>query len=157
MKRSKRSYVEKHSFEYLIPHVRLGEFDLGGVLYHANYFHLLEETREAWLASLGFPYPTLANAGLHFAIVESNQKFLKPIRYGQALKVMLQTSAVRKSTLSVEYQIYLNLPKEEKQLVHTARTVLAHIQSANGTFRSKAIEPALLKRILEYSNEGSTS
>ena len=71
---------------------RLGEFDLGGVLYHANYFHLYEKAREAYLESLGLPYPSLVEKGFHLAVTNSEQEFSKPIYYGQELELKLEIS-----------------------------------------------------------------
>ena len=49
----------KQAFTHQIDAPRLGEFDLGGVLYHANYFSLFEATREAFLRAHGMPYTQL--------------------------------------------------------------------------------------------------
>lgn len=62
--------------------IRLGEFDIGGVLYHARYFHLLEELREEYFISIGQPYSELVKQGLHLPLSEAKIKYIKPIRYG---------------------------------------------------------------------------
>lgn len=100
--------------------IRLGEFDLGGVLYHARYFHIYEELRENFLKHLGFPYPELVREGCHLVVKESSQKFLKPVEYGQELSAELKILDLRKCSFSFEYQIFLS--QEEKVLLHKAQT-----------------------------------
>ena len=52
---------------YHITRVRvpLFEVDPGQAVYHANYFHLFELGREAFLRHIGFPYRQFMNRQLH--------------------------------------------------------------------------------------------
>ncbi len=65
--------------------IRLGEFDMGGVLYHARYFHLLEELREEYFIHSGQAYQSLVERGLHLPLVDAKIKYIKPIRYGDTV------------------------------------------------------------------------
>ena len=94
-----------NSFSHPIPHLRLGEFDLGGVLYHAHYYHLYEEIREAFLRAQGIPYSSLVAVSHHLAINEAHQNFLAPIFYGEALTTKLWTSDVKNSSFCFHYEI----------------------------------------------------
>lgn len=95
------------SITYKTPlnHIRLGEFDLGGVLYHANYFHLLEEIRESFLRSIDLPYSELANIGIHLAVINSELNFHKPIRYGDQLDAEMIVDLIGKTRLKFTYII----------------------------------------------------
>ena len=96
--------------------IRFGEFDIGRVLYHANYFHLYEAAREAFLISEGYPYSRLMQDHSHFAVVESHQDFLKPIVYGEKLLLELRTADVKRSSFRFEYE----LRKESGEVCHRA-------------------------------------
>jgi YbgC/YbaW family acyl-CoA thioester hydrolase len=95
------------SITYKTPlnHIRLGEFDLGGVLYHANYFHLLEEIRESFLRSIDLPYSELANIGTHLTVINSELNFHKPIRYGDQLDAEMIVDMIGKTRLKFTYII----------------------------------------------------
>lgn len=93
------------SFKHQIPHLRLGEFDLGGVLYHAHYYHLYEEMREAFLRAQGVPYSSLVAESNHLAINESHQNFITPVFYGEELIGKLWTSEVRNSSFMFHYEV----------------------------------------------------
>ena len=45
--------IPKNAFRLSAIEPRLGEFDLGGVLYHARYFHIYEDARERLLKEIG--------------------------------------------------------------------------------------------------------
>jgi len=90
---------------------------MGGVLYHANYFHLYEELREAFFYSVNYPYSRLVDEHRHLAIVETHQRFIRPIHYGQTVHATLMSSAIKKSSFILNYSFSLN-----KKTIHTAQT-----------------------------------
>ncbi|MCB0360303.1 MAG: acyl-CoA thioesterase [Bdellovibrionales bacterium] len=113
------SRAPQGAFHYAIPHIRLGEFDLGGVLYHARYFHLYEDAREAALASIGWPYPRIMEQQWHLAIVESHQSFVRPVFYGKPIELRLWTEAVRRSSVVFYYELFST---ESDGFLHAAWT-----------------------------------
>ncbi len=139
------------TFRHAAAPVRLGEFDLGGVLYHANYFHLYEEAREAVLATHGLPYSLLANRGEHLAVVESHQEFLAPVRYGDPLIVELTFGEIRRTSFVVRYRVLQ--AAGDGACVNRAMTRHAFIQTANGTFAAGKIPAELLGILQQYSAE----
>jgi acyl-CoA thioester hydrolase len=138
------------AFTHEIANLRLGLFDLGGVLYHANYFALLEEAREAFLAAKDLPYHTLASNNQHLAIVESVQKFIKPIRYGDAVKIYLTTSQISKISFSFNYEIFL-WKNEIETLAHKASTKMVFVEEKNGELKP-TILPERLNQITKELN-----
>lgn len=120
------------NFQYPVSRIRFGEFDLGGVLYHANYFHVYEMAREAFLAAGPIAYEQLVKLRCHLALVESRQKFLKPIRYGENFEVSLSTSKIGRATADIQYTF-----KKDREL-HRAVTSLVFIRSESATF---SVEP----------------
>ena len=140
---------DRKSFRIAFNDIPLAEFDIGGVLYHANYFRLFERAREAFLKELAQPYPELVKQKQHFGIVESSQKFILPIRYGDSVELEISTREVKKSTLVFEYQI---LKSGSKDLIHEAWTKAAFISVENEGFKPIAIPKDLRSKLSSYQN-----
>lgn len=117
----------------------LREFDLGGVLYHANYFHLYEKTREAFLEKSGIPYPKLVEEGFHLALTESHQEFLAPIYYGQEIEAVLSVCNLQKTNLIFHYKIF-----DGSALLHKAWTKQVFVEKIKESFKPKRFPTTLL-------------
>ena len=126
------------------PHIiSLSEFDIGGVLYHANYFHLYEQAREALLHELGFPYSAIVGRGQHLAIVESEQRFLKPITYGQSIEIGMRCQELKSASLTFAYVFYA-----KDLVVHRACTRHAFVaKDENGVFKPTRLPPELVNAL----------
>lgn len=139
-------------FCYPVGAIRFGEFDAGGVLYHANYFHVYEAARESFLESIGYPYPALAADRIHFPLVESHQNFLQPIRYGDNCQLDLRASQIKASSFRLDYDILVirNVGQNSQppQLVHQAWTRLVYVKATEGIFRPQRL-PDYLRSGLE--------
>jgi len=135
-------------FQLDVPPPRFGEFDLGGVLYHSNYFHIYELIRESFLAKGPSPYTSLVKNNCHLAVVESRQKFIKPIYYGDVFKAELSFSEVTRASATAEYRLY------NQQTINIAQTKLVYIDSSTETF-SVASLPQDLKVYFEKYKEKS--
>lgn len=129
----------QNAFEYQCPPLPLGLFDLGGVLYHANYFQLFEQAREAFLAAHGIPYPKLAAENQHLAIAESHQQFVKPVRYGDAVSIALSAVELRNSSVTLAYALHLDTQGPPAKAAHQATTKLVYVDANSG-----AMHPARL-------------
>lgn len=136
-------------FSYPVERIRLGEFDMGGVLYHSNYFHLYESAREAILAEHGLPYSSLVARGEHLALVESHQRFFAPIRYGEPVLIELYFSEIKRSSFAAHYRFFSPFDSAGKRSeLHRGLTRHAFISTRNGAFAASRIPPELI-RILE--------
>lgn len=127
--------------------IPLAEFDLGGVLYHGNYFRYYERAREAFLAKHQTPYSALIDQGFHLVVTETQQKFIKPIRYGESLLLKLHATELRQTSVALRYSIYHNTT-----LVHYATTQHALIQTANNQFKLSRFTEALQTAFAAISN-----
>lgn len=110
--------------------IPLAEFDLGGVLYHGNYFRYYERAREAFLAANNTSYATLIEQGFHLVVTESQQKFIRPIRYGDAVVLKLSATQLRQASVTLKYNIY-----SKNVQIHTAWTRHALIQTESNQFK----------------------
>ncbi len=133
-------------YTHSIPDLRLGEFDIGGVLYHAHYYHLYEMAREALLRDHGIPYSDFVAHGEHLAIVEANQEFRRPVRYGQKLKVSLSFTGIRRSVFDCHYEI----STPGLGLLHVGRTRHVFVRSAGGNFKPGPLPENLLKVLKNF-------
>ncbi|MCC6955128.1 MAG: acyl-CoA thioesterase [Deltaproteobacteria bacterium] len=125
-------------FVHRIDNIRFGEFDLGGVLYHANYFHLYEEAREAFLRSIGHPYSKIMDDRAHLAIAEAHQEFLRPVRFGTGFSISLSTAELKRSSFRFVYEF-----STADQPLHRAWTRMVYVQDDATGFRPTALPEPL--------------
>ncbi len=120
------------------------------MLYHANYYHLFESAREAFLSAVRYPYKELVANRQHLVLIESHQRFVKPIRYGQSVKLDLAMVSVKKSSMVFQYQLYMG-QEDEKSIVHRAWTKHAFVsQNKIGVFRPTSIPEEFIAAIEPY-------
>lgn len=136
-------------FIHSVDNLRLGEFDLGGVLYHANYYHLYEHAREALLAQGGLPYHQLVADGSHLAIAEAGQKFLAPVRYGDPLKIELAFREPTHVTVTAEYRISIERGNAIS-CVHEGWTRLVFVKIQDGRFKASRFPEKLVEIFEKY-------
>ena len=133
----------------------LSEFDIGGVLYHGNYFHLYERGREAWLRACGIPYESLVKGGWHLVVTASRQSFLKPLSYGHSVDLFLWISTLRRASITIEYAVrhsisYTTSGSEdcsllvtvpafynEADIIHRASTTHAFVGKTDGGWKAE--------------------
>ncbi len=139
--------------------LRLGEFDIAGVLYHANYFHLYEVLRESLFSEHGAPYLDLVQRNAHLAVVESHQEFLRPVRYGDCLSGACWVSELRKTSATVNYEITLcpiehpataNNAEISNTLLHRAWTRHAYVEPSSGNFKVSRIPEKLVNVLRQF-------
>ena len=120
-----------------------------GCVYHANYYSVFEQAREAMLAEAGLPYSRLAENSQHLAISESGQRFLKPVHYGEPLDVYLWISELRKANLLIQYEIESSETPNDTR--HSAWTRMAFIENVDGTFKPARIPQELADIFTRYT------
>lgn len=141
-----RHRASTRAFVFPLQAISLEKFDIGGVLYHANYFHLLEQAREALLAHAGMPYPKLVTKQQHLAIVHSEQEFLLPIHYGEPIDIAVWCTELKNSTARLSY---LLIRDKDAQAVHLASTKLVFVeQDQEKGFRPQKM-PSILREAFD--------
>lgn len=118
---------------------RLAEFDMGGVLYHARYFHVYEDAREQFLKSIGIAYPMLVDQGIHLAVIEAHQNFQAPVRYGVPFQVTLWVEDLKRSHFTFHYAFL----SEEFKVFHRAWTKHAVVQKSEIGLRTTRVPQEL--------------
>ncbi len=137
-------------YRFLVPEIRLGEFDLGGVLYHAHYFHLYELAREAFLRDQGLPYTGFVEQEQHLAIVESHQLFKAPVRYGDRLELHLWVSDLGRSSFTFHYSIVPLKDGDKRSELHSAWTRHVFVAKLDSDFKAIRLPETLLKAIERF-------
>ncbi|MCB0321983.1 MAG: acyl-CoA thioesterase [Bdellovibrionales bacterium] len=135
-------------FCYTLPPLRFGLFDLGGVLYHANYFGLYEDAREELLRREGYSYESIAAGKAHLAIVETTQRFLRPIRYGDEVRLRIRSADIGRSSFTLKYRIETSAYPDT---VHEASTRFVFVQETAGQLKTSRLPPKLVAIIEKFS------
>lgn len=86
--------------------VPLYEVDLGGGVYHGNYFHLFELAREEFLRDLDFPYSSFMKQQLHLAVAEISCTYQRPLFYDDLIEIHTEVPERRIRSLSFLQTIY---------------------------------------------------
>lgn len=128
--------------------ITIGEFDLGGVLYHANYFHIFEYLRERFLKHIGFPYAELVKNGFHLAVTQSNARYLQPIRYGESISASMWISNLKRTQVTFDYRL---ICLDSDRLANESSTSHALVHVQNNSFRIRSFEPDFLKALETWS------
>ena len=84
--------------------VRLGETDMQGVVYYANYLLFAEVGRVAYLRALGVDYKRdLIGKGVDFTIGEASVRYQAPLRFDDEYDIRVRVGEVRGSSWTFEY------------------------------------------------------
>lgn len=97
-----------NSYVFHLPSVQLANFDLGGVLHHANYLLLFEQARESFLLENHLPYAGLVKNNLHLVLADAHLKFIKPVIYGDPISIKVNTTKIKETSLLFTYQLFQN-------------------------------------------------
>lgn len=136
-------------FECELP-VRFGEIDHAGVVYYPRFFHIFHVTFEEWFAgALGASYADLVvGDNIGFPSVKVETEFLKPLRYGDRVRVCLELEEIGRKSITCRYTLY-RMPGD----VETARARITTVAIDNDTFESITI-PDKWRRRFERFKDG---
>ncbi len=85
--------------------VPLYEVDVGGGVYHGNYFHLFEVGRDDLFRSLGFPYRRLMDGGMHLTVAQLSCAYFKALHYDEEVSVVTGIRELRSRSIHVIQRI----------------------------------------------------
>src|SRR5918999_6574639 len=88
--------------------VRFGDVDRAGIVYYPVIFHYLHIAQEEFFANhVGMPYHRLIEEeNLGFPTVADSSEFFKPIKYGDQVEILVDTSRVGRSSVVFEFTLY---------------------------------------------------
>lgn len=74
------------------------------IVWHGNYVRFLEQARCALLDKIGFGYREMAETGYLWPVVDLRVKYVRPIRFGQEVRV-IATMAEYEYRLKIDYRL----------------------------------------------------
>jgi len=86
--------------------VRFHHCDPASIVFYPQFFYLLHEVQEDFLAHIGFPEHELIEAGHGLPIVDMKTKFLGMCRYGDQLRISLELTRIGHTSIWMAYEIY---------------------------------------------------
>lgn len=89
-------------------YVNYYETDRMGIVHHSNYIRYFEEARLDMLANLQMDYPTIEASGIMIPVTFVDCQYLKPLRYGDEMKIESKLTKYNGIKMEVSYEIYNN-------------------------------------------------
>ena len=86
--------------------VPLYEVDLGGGVYHGNYYHFFESAREAMLEEIGFPYTQMMKLENHLAVAEAKCIYRISLRYNDHIEIRSNFTKISSRSLKINQEIW---------------------------------------------------
>jgi 4-hydroxybenzoyl-CoA thioesterase len=86
--------------------IRFHHCDPAGIVFYPQYFYLLHEVQEDFLAHIGHPEHTLIAAGLGVPIVDLKTEFLGMCRYGDEIDISLGLTRLGNASIGMHYEIH---------------------------------------------------
>ncbi len=85
--------------------VRFHHCDPAGIVFYPQFFYLLHEVQEDFLAHIGFPEHELIRNGIGVPIVDLKTEFLGMCRNGDQLLLSLELTKIGNASLGMQYEI----------------------------------------------------
>lgn len=90
--------------------VRFHHCDPAGIVFYPQFFYLLHEVQEDFLAHIGFPEHALIASGTGVPIVDLKTEFLGMCRNGDPLTMTLELTRIGGSSMGMQYEIHGSAP-----------------------------------------------
>lgn len=130
--------------------VRFHHCDPAGIVFYPQFFYLLHEVQEDFLAHIGFPEHTLIAGGTGVPIVDLKTEFLGMCRNGDHLTMTLELTRIGNSSLGMHYEIHARpqTPGEAGALKVRAHGVVVYSELPHG--KPVRIPDGLRSALLPY-------
>lgn len=86
--------------------VRFHHCDPAGIVFYPQFFYLLHEVQEDFLAHIGFPEHVLIKSGKGIPIVDLKTEFLGMCRHGDQLTLSLELTRIGNASIGMQYEIH---------------------------------------------------
>ncbi|GAB3467523.1 acyl-CoA thioesterase [Polaromonas eurypsychrophila] len=117
--------------------IRFHHCDPAGIVFYPQYFYLLHETQEDFLAHIGHPEYELIACGVGVPIVDLKTEFLGMCRYGDEIDISLGLSRIGNASIGMHYEIHsCSSPPDKGQVLKLiATTVVVCSEIPHGKVR----------------------
>ncbi len=86
--------------------VRFHHCDPAGIVFYPQFFYLLHEVQEDFLAHIGFPEHVLIKSGKGIPIVNLTTEFLGMCRHGDKLTLSLELTRIGNTSIGMQYEVH---------------------------------------------------
>jgi 4-hydroxybenzoyl-CoA thioesterase len=86
--------------------IRFHHCDPAGIVFYPQFFYLLHEVQEDFLAHIGFPEPALIRSGIGVPIVDLKTEFTGMCRNGDEVTITLSFPKLGNSSMGMLYEIH---------------------------------------------------
>lgn len=86
--------------------VSYGETDAMGYLYYAEYLHLFERARSAFIRHMGMSYADIEKRGIMLPVREARCRYRRPAHYDELLRLHIRISEMGRASLTFVYAVY---------------------------------------------------
>lgn len=83
--------------------VQYYETDMMGITHHANYIHMMEEARIAFMDAMGYSYQRLESEGVVSPVTSISCKYISPTTFGDTLSIETTIAAFNGVVLTMAY------------------------------------------------------
>ncbi len=130
--------------------VRFHHCDPAGIVFYPQFFYLMHEAQEDFLAHIGFPLPVLIAEGTGVPIVNLKTEFLGMCRNGDELTITLELTRIGNASIGMHYEIYDRPPVPGKTGTIKLRAdgVVVHAEVPHG--KPVPISDELRSALLPY-------
>jgi 4-hydroxybenzoyl-CoA thioesterase len=135
--------------------VRFHHCDPAGIVFYPQFFYLLHEVQEDFLAHIGFPEHRLIAGGTGVPIVDLKTEFLGMCRNGDQLTMTLELTRIGGSSMGMQYEIHGQpaAPGEAGAVKLRAHGVVVYSEVPHG--KAVRIPDALRSALLPYLQKTS--
>ena len=85
--------------------IRFHHCDPAGIVFYPQYFYLLHEAQEDFLAHIGFAEYEMINAGYGVPIVDLKTEFLGMCRNGDEVSITIELSKIGNTSIGMRYEV----------------------------------------------------
>ena len=128
--------------------IRFHHCDPAGIVFYPQFFYLLHEAQEDFLAHIGFPQHLLIQRGVGVPIVDLKTEFLGMCRYGDDVTISLALSRLGNASIGMQYEINSGQLRKLK-----ATAVIVYSQVPHG--KPVSIPEDLRQALQPYLQNGS--
>jgi 4-hydroxybenzoyl-CoA thioesterase len=114
--------------------VRFHHCDPAGIVFYPQFFYLLHEVQEDFLAHIGFAEHGLIQAGAGVPIVDLKTEFLGMCRHGDHLTLSLELTRIGNTSIGMQYEIHGGPQRDEgtQTIKLRAHGVVVYSELPNG-------------------------
>jgi 4-hydroxybenzoyl-CoA thioesterase len=114
--------------------IRFQHCDPAGIVFYPQYFVLLHEVQEDFLAHIGYPEHELIHSGTGVPIVDLKTRFVGMCRHGDSVTINLELTRIGNASIGMRYEIQgpSKEPVTSSTLKLEAEAVVVYMNMASG-------------------------